>query len=74
MRLVADLGLCQGHQECLAEAPELFGFDEDSYQVVVRITEPSEEQIPVARAAVKYCPALALALVEAEPETIKTED
>ena len=62
MRLVADLGLCQGHQECLVEAPELVGFDDDSYQVVVRITEPSEEQLPAARAAVKYCPAFALSL------------
>ncbi len=62
MRLAADLGLCQGHQECLAEAPELFGFDEDSYQVVVRVTEPSPDQVPAARAAVKYCPAFALTL------------
>ncbi|MBC7275123.1 ferredoxin [Nocardioides sp.] len=62
MKLIADLGLCQGHQECLAEAPELFAFDDDSYQVVVRITEPSEEQLPAARAAVKYCPAFALSL------------
>ncbi|MFE7226705.1 ferredoxin [Nocardioides sp. NPDC057577] len=62
MKLVADLGLCQGHQECLAEAPELFGFDEDSYQVVVRIAEPSGDQLEAARAAVKYCPAFALTL------------
>ena len=62
MRLVADLGLCQGHQECLAEAPELFGFDDDGYHVVVRVPEPSREQLPVARAAVKYCPAFALTL------------
>ncbi|OIJ28856.1 ferredoxin [Nocardioides luteus] len=62
MKLAADLGLCQGHQECLAEAPELFGFDEDSYQVVVRVPEPSEQQLPAARAAVKYCPAFALTL------------
>ncbi|MER7605020.1 ferredoxin [Nocardioides sp. NPDC127503] len=62
MKLAADLGLCQGHQECLAEAPELFAFDDDGDHVVVRITEPSEEQLPAARAAVKYCPAFALIL------------
>ncbi|MFI5625339.1 ferredoxin [Nocardioides sp. NPDC051685] len=62
MKLTADLGLCQGHQECLAEAPELFDFDDDSYQVVVRITEPSGGQLDAARAAVKYCPAFALIL------------
>ena len=26
-RVVADLDLCQGHQMCLGEAPEVFGFD-----------------------------------------------
>ncbi|NGN94251.1 ferredoxin [Nocardioides sp. KC13] len=62
MKLAADLGLCQGHQECLAEAPELFGFDEDSYQVVVRVPDPSDGQLDAARAAVKYCPAFALTL------------
>jgi len=59
---VADLDLCQGHQMCQGEAAEVFGFDEDADQVVVRITEPSEEQLPAARAAVKYCPAFALSL------------
>ena len=62
MKLAADLGLCQGHPECLAEAPELFGFDDDNYQVVVRVPEPSADQLVAARAAVKYCPAFALAL------------
>ena len=64
MRLAADLGLCQGHQECLAEAPDLFGFDADSHQVVVRVPEPSAEQLVAARAAVRYCPAFALTLEE----------
>lgn len=62
MKLSADLGLCQGHQECLAEAPELFGFDDDTDQVVVRVPEPAADQLGAARAAVKYCPAFALSL------------
>ncbi|GGU40274.1 ferredoxin [Nocardioides albus] len=62
MRLTADPGLCQGHQECLAEAPDLFDFDADGDHVVVRVPEPSQEQLPSARAAVKYCPAFALSL------------
>ena len=62
MKLAADLGLCQGHQECLAGAPELFDFDDDNYQVVVRVPEPSADQLVAARAAVKYCPAFALTL------------
>lgn len=62
MKLAAELGLCQGHQECLAEAPELFAFDHDGDHVVVRVTEPSADQLVAARAAVKYCPAFALTL------------
>lgn len=62
MRLTADPGLCQGHQECLAEAPALFDFDEDAGHVVVRVPEPSLEQLPAARTAVRYCPAFALTL------------
>ena len=30
MRVVADLDLCQGHQMCQGEAPEVFGFDADA--------------------------------------------
>ena len=60
--MLADLGLCQGHQMCQGEAPEVFGFDEDSDQVVVLHDEPDAELRDQVRAAVKYCPAMALAV------------
>ncbi len=40
MRAVADLDLCQGHQMCQTEAPEVFGFDDDADQVVVLAGAP----------------------------------
>ena len=64
MKLAADLGLCQGHQECLAEAPELFAFDDDADHVVVLEEHPDESLRPQAESAVKYCPAMALAIEE----------
>jgi ferredoxin len=64
MKVVADLDLCQGHQMCLGEAPEVFGFDEFSDQVVVLQEHPSETLRSKVQAAVRYCPAMALAIEE----------
>ena len=41
MRAVADLDLCQGHQMCQTEAPDVFGFDEDADKVVVLRSSPT---------------------------------
>ena len=60
MRVVADLDLCQAHQMCQGEAPEVFGFDEDADQVVVLEEHPDESLRPQVQAAVRYCPAMAL--------------
>ena len=64
MRVVADLDLCQGHQMCLGEAPEVFGFDEAADVVVVEQEHPAESLRAQVQAAVTYCPAMALALEE----------
>lgn len=62
MRVVADLGLCQGHQMCQGEAPDVFGFDGDTDQVVVLQEHPDEYLRSDVKAAVTYCPAMALAV------------
>ncbi|MDQ6525845.1 ferredoxin [Nocardioides sp. LHD-245] len=64
MRVVADTGLCQGHQLCQGEAPDVFGFDADADVVVVLHEHPAEERRPDVAAAVKYCPAFALSIEE----------
>lgn len=64
MRVVADLGLCQGHQMCQGEAPAVFGFDDAADQVVVLEAHPDESLRPDVKAAVQYCPAMALAIEE----------
>ena len=63
-RVVADLGLCQGHQTCTGEAPDVFAFDDDTDQVVVRQAHPDESLRPQVESAVTYCPAMALAVEE----------
>ncbi len=64
MRALADLDLCQAHQMCQAEAPDVFGFDIDSDRVVVLREHPDESLRRQVEAAVRYCPAMALAIEE----------
>ena len=64
MRVLADLGLCQGHQMCQGEAPDVFGFDDATDQVVLLDEHPDESLRPDVKAAVQYCPAMALAIEE----------
>lgn len=64
MRALADLDLCQAHQMCQIEAPDVFGFDEDADRVVVLNEHPVESQRDAVLAAVRYCPAMALSLEE----------
>jgi ferredoxin len=63
-RAVADLDLCQAHQMCQGEAPDVFGFDEGADRVVVLEEYPDESLRPQVEAAVRYCPAMALAIEE----------
>ena len=64
MKVVADLDLCQGHQMCQGEAPDVFGVDEDADKVTVLVEHPDESLRSQVEAAVRYCPAMALAIEE----------
>ncbi len=64
MRVGADLDLCQGHQMCQGEAPAVFGFDAEADLVVVLQDRPDDALRDQVSAAVRYCPAMALALEE----------
>ena len=64
MRVSADLDLCQGHQNCQAEAPTVFGFDAAADQVVLLDEHPDDSLRDAVRAAVTYCPAMALSMEE----------
>ncbi|WP_141582859.1 ferredoxin [Actinomadura sp. WMMA1423] len=64
MRVVADTSVCQGHQLCQLEAPDVFGFDAGEDVVEVLVERPDESRRKDVAAAVKYCPAFALSLEE----------
>ncbi|HSV37150.1 MAG TPA: ferredoxin [Nocardioidaceae bacterium] len=65
-RVVADLDLCQGHQMCQGEAPDVFDFDEGADRVVLLEEHPDDSLRPQVESAVKYCPAMALAIATEE--------
>ena len=67
-RVVADLDICQGHQMCQAEAPSVFGFDEDADVVEVLDEHPDDSLRPQVESAVKYCPAFALSIQETDTD------
>ena len=64
MKVVADTDLCQGHQMCQGEAPDVFGFDEDADTVTLLDEHPDDFARPLVEAAVRYCPAMALSIEE----------
>jgi len=65
-RVEADLDLCQAHQSCQDEAPEVFGFDRASDRVVLLDERPDGALRQAVKRAVSYCPARALSLIEEE--------
>jgi ferredoxin len=63
MRIVVDVGLCQGHAMCELEAPEVFRAPSGGPVEVLLPDVPLEHQEAV-RAAVRYCPTRALSVEE----------
>jgi ferredoxin len=63
-RVVADVDLCQGHQMCQGEAPDVFGFDVDADKVVLLQERPDDALRRAVQDAVVYCPAMALRIEE----------
>ena len=64
VRVTADTDICQGHQLCQAEAPEVFGFDASTDAVVLLDAHPDDSHRDAVATAVKYCPAFALSIEE----------
>jgi ferredoxin len=64
VRVLAELDVCQAHRMCQGEAPDVFGFDEVADRVTLLDEHPDESVRAQVRAAVHYCPAMALAIEE----------
>ena len=64
MKVRVDFDLCQGHGVCRNEAPEVFGFDPERQQAVLLDERPAEALREKVKAAVRFCPTLALKIEE----------
>jgi ferredoxin len=59
LTLRVDANMCQGHGRCYSLAPELFAPD-DTGQAVVKVPEPSADQMAAATLAERSCPERAI--------------
>jgi ferredoxin len=60
--LVLDPDKCQGYAACLVEAPEIWDFDDEADQAVLRIADPDESLRAKAEASARCCPAKAITI------------
>lgn len=63
MKIEIDLGLCQGHGQCVESAPEVFEIRDDGYAYLLVDEIPESERDNVIDAA-KRCPAEAIRISE----------
>jgi len=63
MKIIVDFDLCQGHANCMGDAPEVFRVDDEG-MLTVLLEEPPEAMRDRVELAVRYCPTQAIRLVE----------
>jgi ferredoxin len=63
MKIEIDLGLCQGHGQCVESAPEVFEIRDDGYAYLLVDAVRESERANVLDAA-KRCPAEAILISE----------
>lgn len=63
MKVVANLALCQGYGNCVAEDSEHFDLDDEGLVVVLR-DSVLDDEVETVTAAVRSCPVAALEIVD----------
>jgi ferredoxin len=63
MKIRIDWDLCQGHANCMGDAPEVFRVDDDG-KLTVLVEEPPEALRDKVESAVRYCPTGAISTAE----------
>jgi ferredoxin len=62
MRIIVDWDLCQGHANCMGDAPSVFRVDEEGVLTVL-IEQPPEAMRQEVESAARYCPTQAIRVV-----------
>ncbi|CQD20631.1 ferredoxin [Mycobacterium europaeum] len=63
MHITVDLGLCEGHGQCLLAAPDVFDIPDGAEQVVVLQPDPPEADRERLIRAAAMCPAQAIRIL-----------
>jgi ferredoxin len=63
MKIRIDWDLCQGHANCMGDAPEVFRVDDDG-KLTVLVEEPGEALRDKVESAVRYCPTGAISVAD----------
>ena len=64
MKVKVATDLCQGHAMCELEAPEVFQYEKKADHVTILQEHPPGALRTQVQAAVRYCPTMALEIVE----------
>jgi sterol 14-demethylase len=63
MKIRIDWDLCQGHANCMGDAPEVFSVDDDG-KLTVLLEEPPAALRDKVESAVRYCPTGAISVTD----------
>jgi ferredoxin len=63
MRVVADIGKCDGYASCVVAAPTIFDINDEGL-VELLVEHPAQSDRTAVEEAVRVCPARALSIVE----------
>jgi ferredoxin len=63
MKIEVDWDLCQGHANCMGDAPEVFRVDAQG-KLTLLVAEVPEDALEHVESAVRYCPTGALRLAK----------
>jgi ferredoxin len=56
MKVAVDYALCEGHEQCVMQAPEVFEIGDNDEQVRLITDEPAEDQWNDVELASRMCP------------------
>lgn len=72
-RIIIDLSRCEGHGRCVAEVPQVFGYDDVTNQAFVLKDAVIDDYRSKIMRAVEDCPERAIALAEDVSSKISSE-
>lgn len=62
MKVTVDAALCNGHGECVVEAPEIFDLPDDAETAVILHPDSPDSLRPKATRAAALCPVAAISI------------